>query len=165
MPAGRSGFNRDRDQPDAGHRALRQGRHSQRDQIYLITVATHGRLQFFRRWRVGRHVVAELRHSDGMGLTRSLAWVVMPDHFHWLMQLENDRPLDVVMKRFKGRSARRTNQALGRTGAVWQRAYHDHVLRSEEDIKAVARYVIANPLRAKLVTRVGDYPLWDAVWL
>ncbi len=29
----------------------------------------------------------------------------------------------------------------------------------------VARYIIANPLRAGLVGRVGDYPLWDAVWL
>ena len=29
----------------------------------------------------------------------------------------------------------------------------------------VARYVIANPKRAGLVERVGDYPYWDAIWL
>lgn len=30
---------------------------------------------------------------------------------------------------------------------------------------AVARYIIANPIRAKLVRRVGDYPYWNAAWL
>jgi hypothetical protein len=29
----------------------------------------------------------------------------------------------------------------------------------------MARYVVANPLRAGLVKRLGDYPLWDAIWL
>jgi hypothetical protein len=29
----------------------------------------------------------------------------------------------------------------------------------------VARYIVANPLRAGLVEHLGDYPLWDAVWL
>jgi hypothetical protein len=38
-------------------------------------------------------------------------------------------------------------------------------LRRDEDLRAVARYVILNPVRAGLVQRVGDYPHWDAVWL
>ncbi len=29
----------------------------------------------------------------------------------------------------------------------------------------MARYVVANPLRAGLVERIGDYPLWDAIWV
>lgn len=38
-------------------------------------------------------------------------------------------------------------------------------MRYDEDLLKAARYIIANPLRARLVKRVGDYPLWDAVWL
>jgi hypothetical protein len=37
-------------------------------------------------------------------------------------------------------------------------------LRQEEDIKNIARYIIKNPIRAQLTTRIGDYPLWDACW-
>ena len=37
--------------------------------------------------------------------------------------------------------------------------------RLYEDVRAVARYIIANPLRAGLCERIGDYPLWDAAWL
>jgi hypothetical protein len=48
---------------------------------------------------------------------------------------------------------------------VWQTSFHDHALRREEDVLSVARFVVANPLRAGLVKSLRDYPHWDAVWL
>lgn len=69
------------------------------------------------------------------------------------------------MKRFKARSARAVNGYLGRSGSLWQRAFHDRALRENEDVQATARYIVANPLRAGLVKHIGDYPFWDAVWL
>jgi hypothetical protein len=38
-------------------------------------------------------------------------------------------------------------------------------VRSDEDVQAIARYIVANPIRAGLVKRVGDYPFWNAIWL
>ena len=88
----------------------------------------------------------------------------MPDHLHWLLVLcESDLP--TVMRHVKSLSARSVNAYLARSGPVWQEGYHDHAIRAGEDLREVARYVIANPVRAGLVPRVGDYPLWDAVWL
>ena len=43
--------------------------------------------------------------------------------------------------------------------------HYDHALRKDEDVKKIARYIIANPLRAGLVEKIEDYPYWDAVWL
>jgi len=48
---------------------------------------------------------------------------------------------------------------------LWQKGYFDRALRREEDLKAMARYIVANPLRAGLVEHIGQYPLWDAIWL
>jgi len=48
---------------------------------------------------------------------------------------------------------------------VWMSGFHEQALRKEEDLAAVARYVVANPLRAGLVDKLANYPLWDAVWL
>jgi REP element-mobilizing transposase RayT len=73
--------------------------------------------------------------------------------------------LSHVIKLFKGRSAAAVNQHLQRQGSLWQRGFHDHALRRDEDQQQVARYIIANPLRAGLVEKIGDYPLWDAIWL
>jgi len=34
-----------------------------------------------------------------------------------------------------------------------------------EDLMKVARYIVANPLRAGLAGHLADYPHWDAIWL
>ena len=69
------------------------------------------------------------------------------------------------MQRIKGRSAISINRVLGNQGQLWQKGFHDRAIRKEEDLQAIARYVVANPLRACLVDKIGDYPLWDAIWL
>ena len=70
-----------------------------------------------------------------------------------------------LMNQFKGRSARLLNQHQKLTEKFWQTAFYDHALREEEDRLDVARYIVANPLRAGLVERLADYPYWDSVWL
>ena len=90
---------------------------------------------------------------------------VMPDHVHWLFQLQEVQTLVEVMKAFKARSAVKINQYSGRQGSLWQKAYYDHALRKDEDVREIARYIVANPLRAGLVTHIGDYSHWDAIWV
>ncbi|MFK3795471.1 REP-associated tyrosine transposase [Pseudomonas sp. NPDC088444] len=148
----------------AQSRRLRTGRYSQTSQIYSITATTHNRTHFFNDWRVGRLLVHQLRQVQEEGLADSLAWVVMPDHFHWLMELKRGELAAAVLA-VKSRTARVVNAYLGRSGQFWQRSFHDRAIRREEDMLAVARYIVANPIRAGLVKRVQDYPLWDAVWV
>ena len=80
------------------------------------------------------------------------------------MQL-GETGLSQVVKKLKALSARRLNREIGRSGRFWAPGFHDHAVRKEEDLKGVARYIIANPLRAGLTKRVADYPYWNAVWL
>jgi REP element-mobilizing transposase RayT len=143
---------------------LRKGRISGEGQIYVLTTNIVGREALFTDWRVGRLVVGEFRRTEEEGWVESLAWVVMPDHFHWLVQLRTGS-LATVMRRTKSRSSLAVNRLLGRSGQLWQRGVHDRAIRKEEDLLAVARYIVRNPVRAGLVSRVGDYPLWDAVWV
>ena len=153
----------DHDRLEPHSRNLRKGRVSEPNRAYLISTATEGREQLFSDWRCGRLVVQTLRSEEARAKT--LAFVVMPDHLHWLLQLGEDATLDAVVGDVKSVSAHRLNRHLGRRGKVWQAGYHDHALRTDEDLVSVARYVVANPLRAGLVKRLGEYPLWDAIWL
>ena len=143
---------------------LRAGRFSETQRIYLLTATTENREMLFSDFTGGRLVVAELKTAQQEGLAESLAWVLMPDHLHWLIALQQGS-LSGLMRRIKGRSAKRVNALSGRQGKLWQDGFHDRALRREEDILPAARYIVANPLRAGLVNRVGDYPLWDSVWL
>lgn len=144
-------------------RNLRKGRFSETNRIYLITSISHQRTPLFADFECARQVVTAVRGEQHRAET--LAFVVMPDHLHWLVQLGESAELDKVVGSVKSVSAHRINKHLKRQGKVWQSGYHDHALRAEEDIQAVARYVVANPLRAGLVEQLRDYPLWDAVWL
>ena len=145
-------------------KSLREGRFSQSGRIYLITAVIQNREPIFTDWRLGRLVVEEFRLAQESGAAQSLAWVIMPDHIHWLMELKEFQ-LTPLLQGVKSRSARAINLARGEHKQVWQRGFYDRALRREEDLLAMARYVVANPLRAGIVKRIGDYPLWDAVWL
>ncbi|MEJ5056990.1 MULTISPECIES: REP-associated tyrosine transposase [unclassified Pseudomonas] len=151
--------------PDLPHaNRLRAGRYSQSGQIYLLTAVTRNREPLFTNWPTGRFLVRQFQQAQADDLADSLAWVVMPDHFHWLIELKHST-LPGLMLATKSRSARAINAHLGRAGCLWQKGFHDRAIRYEEDLLATARYVIANPIRAGLVRRVHDYPLWDAKWL
>lgn len=141
---------------------MRKGRFSENNRIYLVTFVTRDRQRHFERFDCARELVRLLNTEQR---TESLAFVVMPDHVHWLVRLVGGSELAHVVKSIKGRSAYIINRALRRRSPVWQPGFHDHAVRHEEDLVGLARYIVANPLRAGLVAQVGDYPHWDAVWL
>ena len=144
---------------------LRCGRVSEIGRIYLITTVTLDRVRLFEDLILARTAIAHLRHADAHGHSKTLAWVLMPDHLHWLVQLASG-DLSRLVAGFKAGSAASINRILQTPGQRrWQTGFHDHALRAEEDLPAIARYVIANPLRARLVTSVRAYPHWDAIWL
>jgi putative DNA methylase len=89
------------------------------------------------------------------------AAVVMPDHVHLLLTPGRDDEgatygLSQIVSAIKGRSAREVNQALGRSGHVWQPERFDRALRSHERVRAQAEYICQNPVRAGL----GDAYRW-----
>lgn len=119
----------------------------------------------FNSFRLARTAIQALRDCDAAGVSETVAFVLMPDHLHWLMILRS-ASLEAVMRRFKSVSARAVNRLCARPGMpLWQSGYHDHALRTDEDLRAAARYLVANPVRAGLVQSVMDYPHWDAIWL
>ena len=147
--------------------SLRKGRVSLPGCAYHVTACTHDRRPIFSDLGCARLLVAEMRRLHDAALVDSLAWVIMPDHVHWLFVLGEAESLSEIVKRLKACSARSISWAneFAPTGPLWQRGFYDHAIRSDEDLRAVARYIVANPLRAGLVHRLGEYPLWDAVWL
>ena len=145
-------------------RDLRKGRVSLPGHAYLLTTGTYHRQPLYRQWPAALALAREIQLATQSDTVDSLAWVIMPDHLHWLVQLRRGS-LGQLMQTLKSRSAIALNQVRGSTGPVWQKGYHDRAVRTEEDLRTLGRYVVANPLRAGLVDRLGDYPFWDAAWL
>ena len=78
---------------------------------------------------------------------------VMPNHVHAVFRTMPGVRLRDVMHSWKGFTAHRANQMLGRQGPFWQRESYDRLIRDENEFKRANEYVLANPKKAGL----GDW--------
>ena len=99
-------------------------------------------------------------HADGQKY-RLLAWVVMPNHVHLLVEIWQT-PQSKLIKDWKGFTARRINRLLGQRGQVWQDDYWDRYLRDEAHYRKVVHYIESNPVKAGLVKSPEQWPFSSA---
>jgi len=86
-----------------------------------------------------------------------IAWVVLPDHLHWLLESRANDVSD-EMKVFKqdfGFLYRRRIEVRG--GRVWQLRFWDHIVRDQDDMNRHIDYIHYNPVKHGLVQSVKDY--------
>jgi len=131
--------------------------------VHLVTFVTRDRSPLFLDAAVAHEVARAITDRRLWYRSRLLAWVLMPDHWHGLIELGAMESLSVCVQRLKANASR--SILAGRQNAVWAPGFHDRAMRSCDDPRAAARYVVANPLRAGLVDTIGKYPYWDSVWL
>ncbi len=143
---------------------LLTGRLSQAGTSYVVTTLVDQRRPLFCDPLLAGIVVKEIERCTSDANVTSQAWVVMPDHVHWLFQLRCD-PLSRCLQAFKSRSARAINAEVMTHGRVWQPGFYDHRLRHDDDLATQARYLVTNPLRSGLVQRIEDYPFWWCRWI
>lgn len=148
-----------------GTQATRIGRISLANQLYHVTAVTTDRQPHFTSFKAASACAKTFSNSAKAERAQLLAWVLMPDHVHWLIQLGDNANLAACVNWLKGSSTRSVQTLLGIERVIWQRGYYDHALRKDESVEAVARYIVANPIRAGLVASVRNYAFWDAVWL
>ena len=76
-------------------------------------------------------------------------YVIMPDHIHLLLIIcadESGRPMVAptisrIMQQMKGAVTKQIGQS------VWQKLYHDHVIRGENDYLKIWQYIQSNPAK------------------
>lgn len=149
---------------EKGYKTLRKGRYSCTGNLYFVTASTNNRHPYFTEFRHAHAAVRGFTATAVLKDSQLLCWVLMPDHVHWLLQLGNDKTLSSLIRHMKA-AATRNIRMVGVSEPIWQHGFYDHALRKEEDIHELARYIVANPIRAGLVNSVRHYSFWDAVWL
>lgn len=86
------------------------------------------------------------------------AYVVMPDHLHFIIKPILGTTLAQIMRTLKGSSAYTINRLLSRTGKFWQTENFDHLIRDSIGLREKWEYIKENPVKAKLVVNAEDYP-------
>ena len=124
---------------------------------YFVTACTLHRRPFFTNRIVATVTIDQLRACSARQMFAVIAYCLMPDHAHLLVEGQaDDSDLQAFVHAWKLRSSFHARPQVG--GPLWQRGYHEHTLRSGEATIDVARYLLANPVRARLVAYPTEYP-------
>ncbi len=131
--------------------------------VYLLTLACEKRRLEFNdalvTFCLEKLSAIAIKHKVGI-----LAYCFMPDHLHLLAYAANPSFVPAFVRDFKQVTGFMFKARTGRT--LWQKSYHDHILRSEESARRAAQYIAANPVRAGIVADPAEYPytgsfVWD----
>ena len=159
-------------------RALRLRHHDYRDPgAYFVTICTHQRKCIFGS------IPDTIFEPSSLGTIVANCWarlpdhypnlsldsfVIMPNHVHGLIFLTETpprHPLSEIIRGFKTFSAKRINQKRHASGIpVWQRGFHEHVVRKDKTLDRIREYIQTNPARWAIdqenpsVTRAGHRP-------
>ncbi|MEK7247905.1 MAG: transposase [Chloroflexota bacterium] len=121
-----------------------------------MTINTLDRHRAFLNEVTVRLCLHSLKDSCDKHSMTVLAYCFMPDHLHLLLEGSDRSNLVDFMKRFKQLSGFGNKTKTGHQ--LWQKGYYDHVVRQEEDLKDIARYIFENPCRARIVNGPALYP-------
>ena len=129
---------------------------------YFLTICTQNRKNLF--WRNARAVCATAREVSlspcGFLVEQSIQsiphhypaiavdhYVIMPNHVHLLLQIHSGpdgRPMVAptvmtVVRQMKGYVSKQCGCG------IWQKGFHDHVIRNDADYREIWRYIEGNP--------------------
>ena len=128
---------------------------------YFITVCTYEKKQLFgsvgadsiSARMVERTFLETIQKYDNV---KSPVYVVMPNHFHAIIQIEradmeSAPTISQIIQSFKRYSTVEYIKLVNENklprfdGKVWQRSFHDHVVRGEKDYLEIWNYIEGNP--------------------
>jgi putative transposase len=123
----------------------------------FFTMCTFDRRPLFIDAAIVEMVNGELLRTGSENGVEVTAYCFMPDHLHTLLtgqsQCANVKHSVFLFRQASGyRYRQRCRERL------WQEGYFDRHLRSEDAVFDVVRYIVDNPVRAKLCETAVDYP-------
>jgi putative transposase len=125
---------------------------------YFLTICSSEGQEVFCDPNLASEVIKSLKEHSKRYCYKIYTYCLMPNHLHILVGLgEHARPVSQFMQCFKSLTTRMFWK-LGGKGKLWQRGFYDHIVRKEESLIEIAKYILANPVRKGLTETTEEYP-------
>ena len=131
---------------------------------YFITICTENRKNMFwedvgasiarpedvRLSTYGKIVEESIRNiPNHYGAVTVDRFVIMPNHIHLLLQIHTDASgramlaptISTIVAQMKGAVTKKIGHA------IWQKLFHDHVIRNQKDYEMIWNYIERNPMK------------------
>ena len=137
--------------------------------IYFITSVTYQRRKWFAQAALAQIVVDQWRHYEKAYEFQLHAYVVMPNHYHVVLQIGERKTNSQILHAVNFFTATQINQTLSneRMVKIWQGKPWDKVIRNSKKYWQTIAYTLLNPWRAGLVRHpLERYPYSNiGLWL
>jgi len=124
---------------------------------YLDSMIDRGHGSYLLKDPLNAELVQDaLSFFDGQRY-RLIAWVIMPNHVHAMIEQMEGHRLGEIIHSWKRFTANRINGRRGVTGAVWAEDYFDRYIRDADHYERMVAYIENNPVKAGLVGKPEDW--------
>jgi putative transposase len=128
--------------------------------IVFITAVTRNRVNYLQAAESVAVYWETLERVREIYPFHLLAYVILPDHFHWLMSVEEESGnFSRVIHSLKRNFTRNYKKAhhIDTEFHIWQDRYWDHIIRDEHDLSLHFDYIHWNPVKHKFVAHPEDW--------
>jgi putative transposase len=128
----------------------------------FITCVTHNRIPYLQGDENLRLFWEVLKNVQQIHPFHLQSYVIMPNHFHWIMELpENEVNFSTVMHSVKNNFTRLLKQKMGVPNPVshpvWQKRFWDHIIRDDDDFQMHFDYIHWNPVKHGYARKPEDW--------
>jgi REP element-mobilizing transposase RayT len=117
----------------------------------LLLDKPQNKIQYLKQPQICEICKKAIHYYDNKGY-KLICYCIMPNHVHLVFDLMNNkRPLGDIVGSIKKYSAKESNKVLNKKGKFWQSESFDRLVRDEDELYYVIRYVLMNPVNAGLV--------------
>ena len=129
----------------------------ERHPVYFVTACTANRDRILATTEVHQGFLTFAHGGSDHGAYVG-AYVMMPDHLHLFLRLDDERAtVSTWMKSLKNSLSKRLCKC-GIPAPHWQKGFFDHVVRGSESYRQKWEYVRDNPVRAGLTSSWEQWP-------
>jgi putative transposase len=129
---------------------------------FFVTSKTAPGKAVLRAERMALLMIEVLRSYVTAGKLVLHDFVVMPDHIHLLLSLDQMMSVEKAMQLIKGGFSYRAKKELGYTGDVWQPGFSEVRILDRKSFLQHRKYIEQNPVKARLVDSPEKFPYSSA---
>ena len=121
-------------------------RFHQDNSLYFLTFCTFNRVPYLLDEKIPELLINDL-HFYAKRLKQLVAYTIMPDHVHLIVEVEDERTLSSFLRDFKKRTSKKIKRLTESDSPIWQHGTMDHCIRptwSNKDFKHHLQYLFYN---------------------
>jgi len=126
--------------------------------VFFATTKTSMGRRLLQSQRNANLLVEVLRSLVAEKKFKLQDFVIMPDHLHLLLTVDEGTTIEKAMQLIKGRFSHRLSHEFGFKGEVWQRGFSEVRVIGKSSFEKYRTYIAKNPIEAGLIQPDEKYP-------